>query len=88
MPATASNMYKKIEPIKKVAKYAANTANFQWQINIVEVQLEYVLTLSRDRTRQVVDVVHTDNARASSAAANFGLTFLPSRAVKKAHIYG
>ena len=44
-------------------------------INIVELHLEYVLTLSRDRTRQVVAVVHIDNARASSAAANFALTF-------------
>jgi hypothetical protein len=34
-----------------------------------------VLTLSRESTRQIVAVVHIDSARASSAAANFALTF-------------
>lgn len=53
---------------------------------MVELQLEYVLTVSRDRTRQVVDVVHTDSERASSAAANFALTFYKSSAVRNAHI--
>ena len=36
---------------------------------------ELMPTLSRDKTRQVVAVVHIDNARASSAAANLALTF-------------
>ena len=32
------------------------------------------LTLSRDKARQIVAVVHIDSARASSAAANFAWT--------------
>lgn len=33
------------------------------------------LTLARERTRQIVAVVHIDSARASSAATNLTLTF-------------
>lgn len=33
------------------------------------------LTLSRERTRQIVAVVHSDSAKASSAAANLALSF-------------
>lgn len=41
-----------------------------------KIAIRKSITLSIDRTRQMVAVAHIDSARASSAAANFALTFL------------
>lgn len=60
---------------KKLCIWRTTQGRFWKRWTLLNTIQAIVLTLSRESTRQIVAVVHIDSARASSAAANFALTF-------------